>query len=230
MIGIIDTGGANLASLQNAFDRLGVTSKVTRDINVLDQATHLILPGVGHAKVAMEKLNQTELIHYIKVSKKPTLGICLGMQLLFSELEEGDVKGLNIIPGKVTKLKPTKDFPVPHMGWTTLKLNIQSNTMPNNQLNSKASKLLDGISILESFYFVHSFVTPMNEFVTSYVDTTVSESGNSDSKNYVNSQNKNQNNFYIPATIEYKNFYGAQFHPEKSGLVGEKLLKNFLKC
>jgi imidazole glycerol-phosphate synthase subunit HisH len=224
MIGIIDTGGANLASLQNAFERLGLDSKVSIDLDILNQASHLILPGVGHAKVAMEKLKNTGLKTYILEDKRPILGICLGMQLLFSELEEGHVDGLGIIPGKVAKLKPQENFQVPHMGWTNL------------EINSSNSKLLRGISAEDSFYFVHSFATPMNNYVTSYVIPFEDLKNTSNSEEIIQtnkiignitSEMKTQNP--IPATVEFNNFFGAQFHPEKSGLVGEKFLKNFLK-
>lgn len=198
-LAIIDTGGANLSSLLNAFERLNVESIVATDRRVLDQATHLILPGVGHAKVAETKLKETELVDYIKNDQRPILGICLGFQLLYSNLEEGSknnnpTKGLNILNGTVKKMIPSSDFNVPHMGWSQL------------DLKTTDSKLLKDISSDEYFYFVHSYATPTNEFVTSTA----------------------KNQIQIPATLEYKNFYATQFHPEKSGLVGEKLLKNFL--
>ncbi len=203
MIAIVDTGGANLTSLTNALARIRAESVVTIDRSVLDQATHLVLPGVGHAKVAEEKLIETELFDYLKNDKRPILGICLGLQILYSELEEGSslevpTKGLSILEGAVQKLKPSLGFPVPHMGWSQL-----------NVLNED-SCLLKGISPDEYFYFVHSYVTPMNQYVTSIAKRL----------------DKDQTE--IPATLEYKNFYATQFHPEKSGLVGEKLLKNFL--
>ncbi len=217
MIAILDTGGANLASLQNAFDRIGAESKVSSDRAILDQASHLILPGVGHAKVAMEKLMQTDLVSYIQNTSRPLLGICLGMQLLYSELDEGDAKGLGILPGHVEKLKSSQNFPVPHMGWTKLttttnadlsNFNFKKNDIEFDGSDNK-SLLLNTISSDESFYFVHSYLTPMNDYVTSYVDS--------------------QNSSSIPATLEFKNFFGTQFHPEKSGPAGEQLLNNFLK-
>lgn len=200
MIGIVDLGGANLTSLTNAFDRLGIQCVVSTEKTILNQATHLVLPGVGHAKVSEEKLNTTELISYLKKDQRPILGICLGFQILYSTLEEGTTNsintlGLDVLPGHVKKLQPTSNFTVPHMGWSKLDI-ITENT-----------KLLYRIPADAQFYFVHSYVTPMNEHVTSLA----------------------LNDIQIPATLEYKNFYATQFHPEKSGLVGESVLKNFLK-
>lgn len=194
MIGIVDTGGANLASLQNAFQRIGVSSFVSSDKADLDRATHLILPGVGHAKVTMEKLKKHNLISYLKNDKRPILGICLGLQILYSHLEEGENEGLGLLPGYVKQLKAKPNFNVPHMGWSDLKI-LKSDSL-----------LLKDIPEDSFFYFVHSFETPMNEFVTA----------------------TSTDPYPVSAILEFNNFFGVQFHPEKSGCVGEKLLKNFI--
>lgn len=158
MIAIVDTGGANIASIQNALTRLGVSSLVTGDVIKLQEATHLILPGVGHAKYAMERLESLELKSFLRATKKPVLGICLGMQLLFSYLEEGNVEGLGILPGTVKALTPSSTFRVPHMGWNALR-------------TKKQSRLLAGLPSDASFYFVHSYKAPEGEFICAMNDS-----------------------------------------------------------
>jgi glutamine amidotransferase len=147
MIAIVDTGGANHASIQNALSRLGAEAEVTLDLALLKSASHLILPGVGHAGHAMQRLKEANLVDYLKKQTKPMLGICLGMQILFAHSDEGDVTCLDLIPGSVKKLRPTEDFRVPHMGWTQLK-------------NKKSSLLLNSIRDDAYFYFVHSYFVP----------------------------------------------------------------------
>lgn len=149
MIAIVDTGGANHASIQNAFARLGAETEVTLDPARLECASHLILPGVGHAAHAMARLREAGLVEYLRKQKKPVLGICLGMQILFSESEEGQVECLGLLPGKVTRMAPTPEFRVPHMGWSRL----------NRQCRSE---LLNGIGEDAYFYFVHSYKIPQS--------------------------------------------------------------------
>lgn len=195
MIAIVDTGGANFASIQNAFARLGKETFIGAKKNDLDKASHLILPGVGHASRAAKKLKDNDLWDYLKLETRPVLGICLGMQLLYSFLEEGETPGLSILPGTVSAMMATPQFRIPHMGWSPL----------DQRRND--SVLLKDISPTASFYFIHSFATPINSYVTSTSTPP----------------------FPIAATVEYKNFYGTQFHPEKSGVAGEALLTNFLR-
>jgi imidazole glycerol-phosphate synthase subunit HisH len=193
MIAIVDTGGANISSIQNALLRLGAESKVSANLEELRQASHLILPGVGHAKYAMDRLNSFGLGDFLRTTQKPVLGICLGMQLLFSYLEEGNTPGLDILPGTVSTLTPSEDFRVPHMGWSKITA-------------TKKASLLDGIAPEESFYFVHSFQAPKGEYVSAITQSPQK----------------------IPAVVEYKNYYATQFHPEKSGTAGAKILEKFL--
>jgi glutamine amidotransferase len=151
MIAIVDTGGANHASIQNALARLGYESRVTFRRDELAAATHLILPGVGHAAHAMARLREAELCEFLRAQRKPTLGICLGMQILFASSAEGDVGCLGILPGRVEGLTASPDFRVPHMGWARLKR------------TSRDSRLLHGLDSSAYFYFVHSYRAPAGE-------------------------------------------------------------------
>src|SRR5210317_2614196 len=110
-------GGANISSIVNAFDRLNVPIKLSNNRQEIEQASHLILPGVGDAKFCMESLKRFNLIDTILNFKRPLLGICVGMHLLFEHSEEGNTECLGIIKGKVKKFDNKQGFPVPHMGW-----------------------------------------------------------------------------------------------------------------
>ncbi len=153
MIAILDTGGANHSSIQNALARLDRESEITLELSRLEAATHLILPGVGHAGYAMERLASSELQQFLLSQEKPVLGICLGMQLLFSQSEEGPAKCLGLLPGSVTRLEPQPGFRVPHMGWTTLRK------------TGAKSRLLEEVDENSYFYFVHSYQVPKGEWI-----------------------------------------------------------------
>lgn len=202
MIGIIDYGMGNLFSVEKALERLEVPSFISGNRDDLLKAEGLILPGVGSFKDGMNLLNETGLTSLIKESiqqGKPFLGICLGMQLLFEESEEnGDTKGLQILPGYVRRFSGVrtdgKPYKVPHMGWNRLKF-----------INSSA--ILQGIK--EDYaYFVHSY----------YVDTVDKEVVLA--KCVYEGEN-------VPAIVGKENVFGMQFHPEKSSALGIALLQNF---
>ncbi|HXH73882.1 MAG TPA: imidazole glycerol phosphate synthase subunit HisH [Bacteriovoracaceae bacterium] len=149
MIAIINNNMGNIKSVSRALDLLGAENIITSDVNEIKQASKLILPGVGNFAEASRRLRQSGLMDLIKSealdNKKPLLGICLGMQLLFDKsYEDGENEGLGLIPGMVKSLsdRPHK-LAVPHMGWNDLKV--------------KESRLLKGIPTGECFYFVHSF-------------------------------------------------------------------------
>ena len=196
MIAIIDYGAGNIFSVKNALDYLGLESRLVSDIDSVKSADAVILPGVGAFPAAMKKLEATGLVDTIKeeAAKKPFLGICLGMQLIFEkgyEFEETD--GLGLIGGSVIKMEDP-DLIIPHMGWNKLE---KLNDCP----------LLANVGDNEYVYFVHSYKAECEDKnIAAY-----SEYGGR-----------------VPALVYGgKYVYGAQFHPEKSGETGLKILRNF---
>ena len=148
---IIDGGGANIASLQFALQRLGVASVLSKDAGQIRESTHVILPGVGAASDAMRRLRAAGLDEVIPALKQPVLGICLGMQLLASASEESASACLDIIAGRSRKLAASTHNPVPNMGWCRLQKTIDH-------------PLLDGIDDGSYFYFVHSYALPEADY------------------------------------------------------------------
>lgn len=191
---IIDSGGANLASLQFAFERLGATTHVTGDVAKIRSAPRVILPGVGSAADAMARLRNNRVADLLPSLTQPVLGICLGMQLLFARSEEGETDCLGILPDCVRRLQPKDGRPVPHMGW-------------NQLVPLRNDPLLEGIAPNDYVYFVHSFAAPVSDVTLASADygTTLS------------------------AIVRRGNFWGTQFHPERSAQVGARLLANFLQ-
>lgn len=150
-VAIIDSGGANIASLLYALDRLGYSATLTADAATIRSADRVMLPGVGAAADAMERLRASKLIDVIRSLTQPVMGICLGMQLMADASEEEDVDCLGIIPGTARKLAATTSDPVPNMGWCPLE--------------SVADKeMLSGIHDGDYFYFVHSYALPLSGF------------------------------------------------------------------
>ena len=194
MIAIIDYDTGNLRSVCNALDRIGAEYVLTDDPAVIAQADRVLLPGVGEASSAMQKLQERGLCEVIKALEVPVLGICIGMQLMCRHSEEGNVDCLGIFDAQVQKFEAdlSQGVKVPHMGW--------------NSITDLRTGLFEGLSEVEFVYFVHSFAADVCE------DTiAVSENGRR-----------------FSAALRKGNFYGAQFHPEKSGDVGERILKNFM--
>ena len=150
-VAIIDSGGANIASLLFAFERLGITATLTTDENVIRNADKVILPGVGAARDAMQRLSDAGLVDVIRGLKQPVLGICLGMQLLADASDEEDVECLGIIPGVAKKFSPAPSLPVPNMGWCKV-----------SSLREHA--LLRGLPADSFFYFVHSYALPVSDY------------------------------------------------------------------
>ena len=194
MIAIIDYDMGNLRSLENALDRLGATYCVTADPDTIRKADKVILPGVGHAGLAMDNLVERGLPAVIRSLRQPVLGICVGMQVLCRDSEEAPGKPcLGVFNAHVRRFSPAPGCKVPHMGW--------------NDLGNLEGKLLRDMKSGEYVYFVHSYfagLCPDTVATCRYADVMFS------------------------AALRYENFYGTQFHPEKSGSVGEQILQNFL--
>ena len=190
---IIDSGGANIASLKFALTRLGVSSELTADPERIRAAERVILPGVGAAAAGMQKLREAGLENVIPQLTQPVLGICLGMQLLFDRSEEEDAACMGIITGQARLFTATTDLSVPHMGWNQIEV-------------MRNSRLLDGIADGAYFYFVHSYAVDV-------LSTTLATADYSQP---------------FSAIVRDGNFMGCQFHPERSGVDGARLLSNFL--
>ena len=145
---IVHLGAGNTASVQFALERLGADVRVTSDAVEIGEAERVILPGVGAAGYAMQRMAALGLTDVIKTFPRPLLGLCLGQQLLFAESEEnGGASMLGFIPGRVTRMPVRDDLPVPHMGWSQL------NTLADDPI-------LEGIADGDYAYFVHSYVCP----------------------------------------------------------------------
>lgn len=191
---IIDSGGANLASLQFALERLGARAVVTSDARAIAAAPRVLLPGVGSAADAMQRLRRSGLAELLPTLRQPVLGICLGMQLLFERSAEGTTACLGVLPGSVRRLEAAPGRPVPHMGW-------------NQLTDSREDLLLAGIEPGEYFYFVHSYAVPTSEVTLAAVHYGEP----------------------VSAAVRRGNFWGTQFHPERSASAGARLLGNFLR-
>lgn len=190
-IAIIDYGASNLQSVANALTTLGNPFEIISNPEQLARFDKVILPGVGAASSAMEKLAKSGFAEVLPKLKVPTLGVCLGLQLFGNFSEEGNTKCLSIIPGAVKRFQT--ELKVPHMGWNKVEF-------------VKESPLVKNIPSNSFFYFVHSYYLETNdEFI---IGTTAYESN-------------------FPAIIQKDNFYAVQFHPERSGEWGLKLLANF---
>ena len=192
-VAIVDSIGSNLASLIFALNRIGSSFEITDEIDVLNKASHIILPGVGEAKNAMTELKQRKLIDEISKLTKPTLGICLGMQIFMDASDEDDAKCLGIISNTCRPFENNRDYPVPHMGWNKVRFN-------------RDSVLTKNLKDDDYYYFVHSYYVPIcteTIGVSSYP-------------------------IEFSAVVQKDNFFGTQFHPEKSGLSGSKILQNFV--
>ena len=192
MIGIINYGAGNIFSLTAALERQNIAYGMVNNEAELEKYSHIIIPGVGHAGVAMQKLEQSGMVKAIKALQKPVLGICVGMQLLTAHSEEGDADLLDIIPLQTQLFNKDLGIKIPHMGWNTV--------------DFKNNLLFENVPSGTQFYFVHSYFIEYNPIF----DIA--------SVNYGNK---------FSAAIQKDNFFGVQFHPEKSGEAGERLLKNF---
>lgn len=200
---IIDTGCANLASVRMAFERLGVQPRVSRNAADIEGADKLILPGVGTAVAAMRNLNERNLVPLIRAAKQPLLGFCLGMQMLAQASEE-TMTGEDDNSGALIDCLGIVPGKIRLMEVGDLRLPH----MGWNQIeHDETHPLLRGIPSGSYFYFVHSYALEVTEATLASCD-------------YGNP---------FTAIVARDNFYGAQFHPERSGPAGARLLQNFLE-
>lgn len=158
-VAIIDAGGANIASLQYALNRAGARSFLTGESRDIQSASHVILPGVGAAADAMERLNSLNLVPVVQELQQPVLGICLGMQLLADASSEDEVRCIGVFPGTAERLSASPDRPVPNMGWCRARA-------------LKEHALLEGIDDGSWFYFVHSFALPVSDLTVATAEHT----------------------------------------------------------
>ena len=193
MIGIVNYGAGNIFSLTAALDRIGVSYDMVNTKEDFEKYERIIIPGVGHAGAAMNKLQETGLVDTIKSLTKPVLGICVGMQLMTSFSEEGNADLLNIFPLKTLHFDKRVSEKVPHMGWNSVHI---ENDCP----------LFKNIPDNTYFYFVHSYFIEYDAVSTGASCTY---------------------GVRYSAAIQKDNYFGVQFHPEKSGAAGEQLLINF---
>lgn len=200
MVAIIDYDAGNIKSVQKAIEYLGEEVIITRDAEVILNASRVILPGVGAFGDAMEKLHKYDLVDVIREVVKreiPFLGICLGLQLLFETSDETPgVQGLGILKGKIKRIPDNGELKIPHIGWNSL-------SFPNK------GRLYEGISQESYVYFVHSYYLDAED---KDIVVATTEYGTT-----------------IHASVEQGNVFACQFHPEKSSSVGLKILDNFLK-
>lgn len=198
MIGIVDYGAGNLASVWNAFENLGFDAEICNDASRANEFERLLLPGVGSFRAATESLYATGWAQAIKdfaAIGRPLMGICLGMQLLLEYGEEhGPSSGLGLIKGKVIPFELDAPFKVPHVGW-------------NNLSRIGSHPVLSGIKPHVDFYFVHSF-----QCVTTNPDNTIATCDYGGD---------------FAAIVGNANVIGTQFHPEKSQPMGLRILENF---
>ena len=190
-IALVDYGAGNTKSVQFAIERLGYQAVLTSDAKEIRSADRVIFPGVGQAAHAMKAVHESKLNELLPSLKQPLLGVCLGMQLLFERLSEGDCEGLGMMEGEVAEFSIAEK--VPHMGWNTI--------------HNLKSPLFEGINEGAFVYFVHSYYVPQQNHTIASTDYGLNFS----------------------AAVQKNNFYGCQFHPEKSGDVGLRILKNFIE-
>ena len=193
MIAIIDYEAGNIRSVGNALQRLGAQYELTADPARILAADKVILPGVGNAARAMDSLRERGLCELIPSLRRPVLGICVGLQLMCRDSEEGPTQGLGIFDTRVRRFVDAPDAKVPHMGW--------------NAVGNLDSKLFKGLEDGSFVYFVHSYYPAL-------CPDTIATCRHGEQ--------------LFSAALKYENFYGTQFHPEKSGSVGAAILQNFL--
>ena len=197
-IAIIDYNAGNIRSVENALRRLGVEPVITADKQLISEADKVIFPGVGEAATTMSFLRYENMDTLIKGLKQPVLGICLGMQLMCKHSEEGDTDCLGIFDAEVRQFVSQR-----HEDKVP---HMGWNTLYDMKADNYGKSLFMDVAEEAYVYFVHSYYVPVGDYTAATTD------------------------YILPfsAAIQQDNFYATQFHPEKSGSVGEQILKNFL--
>ena len=199
-IAIVKYNAGNIYSVVNALKRLGVEPLLTDDAEELSKADRVVFPGQGEARGAMDYLRARRLDEVIRNLKQPVLGICIGQQLLCRHSEEGDTDCIGIFDVDVKRFQPQRhEDKVPCMGWNILDVRSKMD-------DGRCNPLMEGLGEFPYVYFVHSYYVPLCEHTAAVADYILPYS----------------------AALHKDNFYACQFHPEKSGRVGEQIIKNFL--
>ena len=199
-IAIVKYTAGNIYSVVNALKRLGVEPLLTDDAEELSKADRVVFPGQGEARGAMDYLRARRLDEVIRNLKQPVLGICIGQQLLCRHSEEGDTDCIGIFDVDVKRFQPQRhEDKVPCMGWNILDVRSKMD-------DGRCNPLMEGLGEFPYVYFVHSYYVPLCEHTAAVADYILPYS----------------------AALHKDNFYACQFHPEKSGRVGEQIIKNFL--
>ncbi len=202
-VAIVKYNAGNIYSVVNALKRMGIEPLLTDDPEQLSKADRVLFPGQGEAKGAMAYLKARRLDEVIRNLKQPVFGICVGQQLLCKHSEEGDVDCIGIFDAPVLRFKPERhEDKVPCMGWNGLEVRGEWKEVRDGQI----CPLFKGLGEKPYVYFVHSYYVPVCEDTAAVADYILPYS----------------------ASMHKDNFYTCQFHPEKSGAVGERILKNFL--
>ena len=204
-VAIVKYNAGNIYSVVNALRRLGVEPLLTDDAEQLQKADRVLFPGQGEARGAMEYLKARRLDEVIKNLKQPVFGICVGQQLLCKHSEEGDVDCIGIFDAEVKRFSPTRhEDKVPCMGWNAL--DVRWKKEDGRGIGDVKCSIFEGLGDNPYVYFVHSYYVPLCEDTAAIAD-------------YIQPYS---------AALQKDNFYACQFHPEKSGRVGEQIIKNFL--
>lgn len=208
-VAIIDYKAGNVYSVIHALERLGIHPVLTDDAERIAKADKVLFPGQGEASQAMRQLRKQRLDEVIRDLRQPILGICIGQQLMCSHSEEGDVDCLGIFDVPVLRFQPLRhEDKVPHMGWNSIEINENVKSKSEElEVKSEDGGLFEGFEGGEFAYFVHSYYVPQCPWTIATTD-------------YITP---------FSAALHRDNFYATQFHPEKSGPVGERILQNFLK-
>ena len=200
-VAIVKYNAGNIYSVVNALRRMGVEPLLTDDAEQLRKADRVLFPGQGHAAETMEYLKAHRLDEVIRDLKQPVFGICVGQQLLCKHSEEGNVDCIGIFNAEVKRFQPERhEDKVPCMGWQNIDIRWKKD-------DGRCNPLMQGLGDKPYVYFVHSYYVPLCEETIAVADYILPYS----------------------ASMHKDNFYTCQFHPEKSGKVGEKILRNFME-